>query len=107
MKTMTMRPGKATIIWQQVPAGVRMSLGARQPVGDENKGYLQFTVGPSKGEVVFKVTIRLEPSDTYTVKLIRCDLRTGEAADLESASDVYCDQLGELLLRWEGRHLVS
>ncbi len=106
MKTATRAPGKATVIWQQIPAGVRMRLGARQPVGDEARGYLHFTVGPARRDP-FKVMVQLDPSDTYTVKLVRCRLRAGETQVLEQASEVYFDQLGELLTRWEGRHLVS
>lgn len=106
MKTATRTPGKATVIWQQIPIGVKMRLGVRQVVGDESRGYLHFTVGPARRDP-FKVTIQLDPGDTYTVKLVRCKLRAGETHVLEQASDVYFDQLGELLTRWEGQHLVS
>ncbi len=96
---------RATTIWRQISVGVRMRLGARQPVGDEVLGYLHFRVGPSRGHPI-KVTIQLEPSDTYTVKLVQCPPQ-GEPVVLEGASDIYCDQLDELLVEWEGRHLVS
>lgn len=102
----TKTPGKATIIWRQIPLGVRMRLGARQPVGDEVKGYLHFTVGPARHDL-FKVTIQLDPSDTYTVRLVRVNARTLETTTLEEAADVYADMLGELLVAWEGRHLIS
>lgn len=104
---MNATPGTADIIWSQIPSGVKVRLGARQAVGDNAKGYLHFTVGPNRRNKPLKVQIRLDPNDTYTVKLVRCDLRTGEATMLEEADGLYFDMLGELLVRWEGRHLVS
>lgn len=97
---------KATTIWRQIPLGVKLRLGARDTVGDEARGHLHFTVGPSRRDP-FKVTIQLDPSDTYTVKLVRVNLRTLETTTLEEASDVYADMFGELLVGWEGNHLVS
>jgi len=102
-----MSPGKATIIWQQISAGVKMRIGARNPLGDEEEGNLDFRVGPDRGNRRYRVTIRLEPSDTYTVKLHCRDLATEQVEELESADDIYCDELDELLLGWEGKHLVS
>jgi hypothetical protein len=98
---------KATTIWQQLPLGVKLRLGARRPMGDEVTGRLQFTVGPCRGWVVLQVVVTLDPSDTYAVRLVRIDLRGLGTETLEEADGVYCDQLGDLLVRWEGRHLVS
>jgi hypothetical protein len=96
---------KATTILAQIPAGVRMSLGAREFVGDEQKGYLHFKVGPS--QPTFKVCIQLTADDDYEVHLVKLGSHGLDVTVLEEAGQIYADQLGELLLDWESKHLVS
>jgi hypothetical protein len=96
---------KATTIREQIPIGVRMSLGAREFVGDEETGYLHFRVGPSWP--TFKVCIQLTAFDDYEVRLVKLDRHALEATVLEQAEHIYADQLDELLLRWEAKHLLS
>lgn len=107
MAQQTREPGVADVMWQQIPVRVKMSMGARQAAGDNEKGYLHFTVGPTRRKP-FKVRMQYDRGqDSYKLELIRCDLRTGQVEVLESIDDVYFDQLGEILISWEGRHLVS
>jgi hypothetical protein len=96
---------KATTILAQIPAGVRMSLGAREFVGDEHTGYLHFKVGPSRP--TFKVCIQLTANDDYQVRLVKLGRHGLDVTTLEEAHSIHADQLGELLLRWEGKHLVG
>jgi len=92
----------AAIIRSQIPVGVLMSLGAREFTGDP-AGVLQFRCGPDRPHR--KVRITLTPADTYDVRLF--EVEGVDVRELEHADDIYCDQLGELLLAWEGEHLVS
>lgn len=102
---MAATPGKASIIWAQIPIGVRMSIGARDPVGDEAKGGLMFRVGPARPLRKVVVTLR---NDEYDVKLVEVRGRLLDAvAVLAEAQGVQWDQLGPLLLAWESQHLVS
>src|SRR5438876_38612 len=74
--------------------------------GDNARGHLHFTFGPTRRDP-FKVQVQLDPSDSYTVRLVRCLLGTGQVETLEEVSDVYCDMLGEVLVGMEGRHLCG
>lgn len=102
---MTAAPRKASIIWAQIPPGVRMSMGARDPVGDEARGELMFRVGPARPLRKVVVTLR---NDEYDMKLIEVGGRLLDAvAVLAEAQGMQWDQLGPLLLAWESEHLVS
>ena len=99
--------GKATTIWQQISPGVKMSMGARQPVGNEDTGYLHFQVGPERGGWMFKVCVQLNSMDTYVLRLVRIETSTRAVMELDAIEGLYCDDLNETLLRWEGQFLVS
>lgn len=51
------------------------------------------------------VFVNLDPSDTYTVRLVRikrnrrADKPLVEMIDVETVSDVYCDMLGDVVYR--------
>lgn len=98
----------ATEIWRQIPIGVKMSMGARTPVGSDNEkgclAYLHFQVGNAR-KGLFKVVIKLMASDTYDVELIKIKRKTDEPVVLASATDVYNDMLGRVLLGME-KHLA-
>jgi hypothetical protein len=70
-----------------------MACGAREFSYDSD-GTLKFKVG---GRMRW-VTVALDPSDTYTVKLVRVT-RNYDLVTVEEHSGVYCDQLGETVYR--------
>jgi len=63
---------------------------------------LQFKVN-GKCSQTWKIIITLEPSDTYTVRLVKVNgiktlSKTGKAAEvLDTAEDVYCDPLQDVI----------
>ncbi len=80
-------------IWAQLSIGCKMSCGARQPVAmAENE--LSFVVLRGASTRVF---VKLEASDTYTVRLVKLNRKTCDVRDLERAEDVYADQLSEVV----------
>ncbi len=97
---------KYQTIWTQIEMGVKMSLGARQPVGsDDNKdcnAYLHFTVGPCR-KGLDKIVIRLNPLDTYDIELIRMKRKTYEQITLAIANNVYVENLNRVLLDMEAK----
>lgn len=82
----------ANTIWQQITLATKMACGARQALGLPDG--IQFTVLRSKST---KIQVTLDPSDTYTVKYIR--MRKFEAIVVEEKSDVYVDNLNEVIYR--------
>jgi hypothetical protein len=70
-----------------------MACGARQFSYDA-EGTLKFKVG---GRMRY-VEVQLDPSDTYTARLIRVT-RNYEVVTVEETSGVYCDQIGEAVYR--------
>lgn len=96
----------ANEIWRQIPLGVKMSMGARVPVGSDSEegclAYLHFQVGNGR-KGLYKVIVRLMASDTYDVQLVKIGRKDGQAVVLDDATDVYNDALGRVLLRMERR----
>lgn len=90
-----------TTTWRQIPVGVKMSLGARDPLADKNT--LIFRAGP--GTKTYKFSITLNGRDTYDIKLQKVNRKTYEVTTLAEAEDVYNDSLGRVLLSME-KHLT-
>lgn len=89
---------QAQVIWQQISTSTKMACGAREPRVDVDgtRPYLYFRVTIRSG-VRHVIQVWLEPSDTYTVKLLgqrKFDVKTEEEAD-----DIYCDNLSEVIYR--------
>jgi hypothetical protein len=89
---------EADIIWSQISRSTKMACGVRKPTKgtDGNRPYLifQVTIKPSVKNFV-KVT--LDPSDTYTVKLLQ--YRGENVKEVESHEDIYNDNLSEVIYR--------
>jgi hypothetical protein len=90
-----------TTTWRQIPIGVKMSLGARDPLADKNT--LTFRAGPSRK--TYKFSIALNGNDTYEIKLVLIKRGSYEVVLLAEAEDVYNDSLGRVLLSME-KHLT-
>jgi hypothetical protein len=85
---------KSQITLSQIPVHIRRVIGGRGYVGDAKTGYLHFTVG--RGQ--HKITVTLEPSDTYTVRLMKFTERGLNMDEVKKVEDVYCDRLGDVIL---------
>jgi len=103
MATETM--AMATTAWRQIPVGVKMSLGAREPAGSKAEGVLARLTFKVGSKPLHYVEVDLDPSDTYTVRMLKLKRKTYERVVLAEASDVYCDDLGRVLLGME-KHLA-
>jgi hypothetical protein len=88
---------KGEVIWGQISTGTKMACGAREPVAGE-EGYLHFRVTISR-QAFHKVVVRLDPSDTYTVQLVRIDRKTWQTRVEEEREGVYADMLSEVIYR--------
>lgn len=92
----------ATTILEQLGGNrFRVMTGARDFLGSEDS--LQFKL-PRAKDGINCVQIKLEPSDTYTMKFVRVgDRRTGyKVTEKAVCEDVYCDQLQELFTKYTG-----
>ena len=69
---------------------------ANATIAANTAGSLHFRTGSGR-KGIDKVVIRLEPTDTYDVRLVRIDRRTWEVRTLCEVGDVYAEQLGEVL----------
>ena len=80
----------ASITWRQISVATKMACGARAPVayGVGDVG-LCFKVG---GRMRW-VEVELDPSDTYTCRLVRMSGATRHVT--EEHTDIYCDVLSE------------
>ena len=86
--------------WRQIPLMTKMRLGAREPVGSGDT--LTFAVTIKPGHYAYKFSIRLDPSDTYSVTLYK--IRKGRTfQEVETVGDIYNDALGEALERMSER----
>lgn len=94
------------VTWEQIPLGVKMRLGVRETVGsDSYRGCLSVLTFKVGSKPLHYVEIKLMPSDTYTVEMFRLMPRKGyERKTLAKAEDVYCENLGSVLLGME-KHL--
>jgi len=98
--TTTTAPHFTQIIRAQIGAGTLMTVGARDFAYNDAEGdrYLRFTVTGKRGYIT-AVKVILEPSDTYTVELVRMHKRTFEFETVKSLELVYADQLAEVVRR--------
>lgn len=87
--------------YAQLGSRNRMVVRARDFVHDDPNGVLMFRVGPESAKR--KVIVKLLPSDTYAVEVGHIDRETyGYVPDAQE-TDVYCDVLGETVVRLYGR----
>lgn len=84
-------PGQIT--WQQIPVMTKMAVGARNAVTYGEAG-LQFKVGGR----MRTIQVELDPTDTYTVRLVRVT-RNYERVVMSEVSGVYVEQLAETIYR--------
>lgn len=97
---------KYDVTMSQLPKGVLMRLGAREFSGSDTYRDCLSILTFKVGKRMTWVEIKLMPSDTYTVTMLRLKPKTYERKELAKAEDVYCDSLGQVLLRME-KHLAS
>ncbi len=81
-----------TTTWNQIPVSTKMSCGLRS------------ALAVSKTELRMKalrqnrwVLVNLDPSDTYTVRLVRQERKTYRLITIEEIVDVYAEDLGETI----------
>jgi hypothetical protein len=86
----------ADIIWQQIPLGVKMSLGVRKQHSDNNARSLVMNVGPSNAR--YQVWITLNGHDMYDITLFR------GKTEVWQRLDIFAEMLGEVLLRMESEN---
>jgi len=65
--------------------------GAKNFVHDSKRNSVSFRIGRGAKDSINHVTVTLDPSDTYTMTFMR--IRGAKVTEVESVSDVYCDQL--------------
>lgn len=95
------------VTMSQLPKGVLMRLGARDFSGSDSYEGCLSVLTFKVGKRMTWVEVKLMPSDTYTVALLRLDPRRGyERKELARAEDVYGDMLGDVLLGME-KHLAA
>jgi hypothetical protein len=85
-------PGRGEIIWEQIPLATKMACGAREPFIIDCG--IEFRAGRS-----LRISVVLEPSDTYKVEAYRIKRGSYEKVILESIEQVYVDNLGEVIYR--------
>jgi hypothetical protein len=87
-------------IAEQIGTRAFMMMGAKNLMASDTS--LQFKVGRNaKG--VTNIVIRLDPSDTYTVRFAR--VRGSKITDLAVISDVYADSLHVVIEEHTGLYL--
>ncbi len=86
------------IIRDQVGLATLMAVGAKDFAYNDLDGdrYLRFAVKGQRGYVT-AVKVILEPSDTYTVELVRMHKRTFEFEVVKSSDLVYADALAQVV----------
>ncbi len=89
---------QAKVIWEQISRDTKMACGARDARVDVDgtRPYLYFRVTIRAG-VRHTIQVWLEPSDTYTVKLLA--MRGTTIKEEEKADDIYCDGLSDVIYR--------
>jgi hypothetical protein len=93
-------PKPSAITWSQLSIGTKMAIGAREPSSTDEGRTLRIRVG---GAAKRYITVTLEWTDTYTVKLIGPPLKA-DGPDAwchvyEESSDIYVDQLNDVVYR--------
>lgn len=86
----------AEVIWQQIPLGVKMSLGVRQQHSRDNATTLVMNVGPNRSR--FQVIITLNGHDLYDITLNK------GTKEVWQRHDIFAEMLGEVLLRMESQN---
>jgi hypothetical protein len=82
----------ARITWKQIPLLTKMQVGAHNAVAGLDFLMFKVRIFPNQ---CHKVKITLNAMDTYDIELIK--IRKGQAQQVKSLSDIYCDQLGEVI----------
>lgn len=85
---------QANVAWKQIPVMTKMACGARE--AKVSAGKLVFKVG---GRPMRYVEVALNGLDLYDVCHFRLKRGSYERVELESASDVGCESLGETIYR--------
>jgi mRNA-degrading endonuclease HigB of HigAB toxin-antitoxin module len=104
----------AEIIWQQIPLGVKMSLGVREQCKRNNDKSLVMKVGANNSRL--QVWITLNSHDLYDIVLLKGITRHKERNTVDDAwlcegvrkvwtrHDIFAEMLGEVLLRMESEN---
>ena len=112
--TTTNHPSIAETIWQQIPIGVKMSLGVREQVQRNRDRSLVMKVGPNNSR--FQLWVTLNGHDLYDIVLLKGVTRYKERYTVVDAlhcqgvrnvwtrHDIFAEQLGEVLLRMESEN---
>ncbi len=96
----TTRTTVATTTWRQIPVMTKMACGLREATAVSET---ELRAKCLRGR--HYVFVNLDPSDTYTVRLVRikrnrrADKPLVEMIEVEKVSDVYCDMLGDVVYR--------
>ncbi len=96
----TTRTNVANTAWRQIPLYTKMACGLREATAVSET---ELRAKCLRGR--HYVFVNLDPSDTYTVRLVRikrnrrADKPLVEMIDVETVSDVYCDMLGDVVYR--------
>ena len=88
----TERMNIGNTIWRQLPVMTKMACGMREPKVGEN-GELTVKVG----RAMTWLTVSLNGRDYYDVELYRFKRSTWERVTLETATDVDCESLSEVV----------
>lgn len=90
----------ANTVRSQIGLPTMLAVGARDlralPECEAQRGGLRFTVNRTR---LTRIAVRLMWNDTYTVEFVRVNPRTGAERTVESAEEVYCDQLADVVYR--------
>jgi hypothetical protein len=81
----------ASTIWKQIPIGVKMACGAREPSADTYSLCFKVLNGSKH-----RIKVTLNGSDLYDVELFAMD-RKYNVTVKEKACDVYCEMLGDII----------
>lgn len=93
---MTTTYSPAEIIWQQIPLGVKMSLGVRNQHSEQSGLALVFNAGANHSR--YKVQVTLNAHDLYDITLFK------GTKEVWQRFDIFAEMLGEVLLRMESEN---
>lgn len=88
----TTRTNVASVIWSQISTATKMACGLRGPTAVTPTELCCKALSRNRW-----VLINLDPSDTYTVRLVRQHKTTFGLITIETVSDVFCDGLSEVV----------
>ena len=92
--TASARTSVATTTWRQIPVMTKMAWGLRGATAVSPTELRCKALNRNRW-----VLVNLDPSDTYTVRLVRQERKTYRLITIETVSDVYCDMLGDVIYR--------